>query len=424
MKKKNLKEKLIYRKIKKPNVVLAFFVTKAFSFIAKKRNVSFHYDFDIKEYKKKQFILIAQHCSKDEYIYVLSGIKNYNLYTVVGYQNFFNKLIFPLLLRLGTIAKYLYQPDIMAVKQMLKVIKQGGNLVFFPEGIQSTSGSMHPINPATMKLLMKAKLPVILYTSNGSYLTRTRYSSDIKKGKIDAYFHLLYTKDDYDKYSEDVLYQRLLNKFKYNDLNYNKKARIPFVGKKPNIYGLDKIIYKCPCCNEEFKMKIIQDTIKCLSCDYQVKMNEYYDLLKVNKPLVFDDIDKWYKYQRKMVHNEVIKDDFYYHVNVKAFDININKLKNQLCEVGNGSLTISSHFLTYKGIYNNVEQTIVFDIKNLPSTPFTPSEGSFDMYYEDKYYCFAPIDNPLQVVKIMLIVEEIHNLYDPIWKKVSDEAYE
>ena len=36
----------------------------------------------------------------------------------------------------------------------------------------------------------------------------------------------------------------ITRKSKYNDFEYNKKARNKYIGKKPNAYGIDKILYK------------------------------------------------------------------------------------------------------------------------------------------------------------------------------------
>ena len=63
--------------------------------------------------------------------------------------------------QMNAIPKLLYQPDTSCTRKMLKVIKSGGSLALFPEGIQSISGSTHPINPATCKFIKKAGLPVV-----------------------------------------------------------------------------------------------------------------------------------------------------------------------------------------------------------------------------------------------------------------------
>ena len=111
--------------------------------------------------QNSQAIYLCQHKSSLDYIYLFAGIKNLNIHVLCGYQNIFQKSIYKLLKSLGVIAKMLYQPDMQATRQMLQGIKRGGSLAIFPEGIQSTSGSTHPINPATKNFIKKAGLPVV-----------------------------------------------------------------------------------------------------------------------------------------------------------------------------------------------------------------------------------------------------------------------
>ncbi|MDE7454248.1 MAG: hypothetical protein K2M64_00265 [Clostridia bacterium] len=424
MAKQNLKERLVNRKIKTPNKLIAWVVFKAFKSIVKKQNVKYNYELDLKKYLKEQVVILAQHGTKDEYLYTLAGFNKYDVHCVIGHQNFFNKKIYGLLLQLGTISKYLYQTDYNAVKQMLSVVKNGESLLLYPEGIQSTSGSTHPINPATIKLLKKCGLPVILCTSQGSYLTRPRYSAKQRKGQITVTYKLLFEKEDLTNLTEDELYNKLLDNFRYNEFEHNKQVRIPFKGKCENIEGLDKIIYKCPHCGAEFDFKIDGKIMSCNACGYQVEMNDYYDLLQVNMPLYFDDIDKWYKWQRQEVKKEVAQSDFELSRPVKAYNINYDKLKDTLDEVGEGILTVNNHYIIFDGKYNGEEKQLKFDIKGVPSMPFSPNDGSIDMFYNGEYYNFGLTSNKLEAVKFMLAVEEIHNMYDPNWANASKDVYE
>ena len=82
-------------------------------------------------------------------------MKRTDVHVLCGMQNVFQKYFYTLLKHLGVIAKYLYQPDMLAIKQMRQVVDFGGSLAIFPEGIQSTSGSTHPINPTTFKYVFK-----------------------------------------------------------------------------------------------------------------------------------------------------------------------------------------------------------------------------------------------------------------------------
>ena len=184
--KKDLKEKLVNRKIKKPSAVLMTMLMWLLGILNKSYKVQFHYDYDSKSLRGKPIILLSSHASRLEFIYTLYGFKRKDVNLVCGYQNILKKGLYGILIKLGVISKYLYQPDLICVKNMLKVLKRNGAIGLFPEGIQSTSGSMHPINPATAQFIKRSKATVVIATSKGAYMATNRYSSDRKKGYLDA----------------------------------------------------------------------------------------------------------------------------------------------------------------------------------------------------------------------------------------------
>lgn len=413
------------RKIKKPNGLIARFVHLVFKIISKKRNVEFVYTDEFLKMKNTQAIYLCQHKSSLDYIYLFAGIKNLNIHVLCGYQNVFQKSLFKLLKHLGVIAKMLYQPDVQATMQMLQGVKNGGSLAIFPEGIQSTSGSTHPINPATKNFIKKVALPVVLVTFKGSYFSRTRYSSDVKKGKITVTFDKLFSSEDCKNLSSEQLHDALLQRFRYNEFEEFRGQKVAFRGKKPNIYGLDNIIYKCPNCQSEHSFIIENDVMTCERCQFAVKMDEYYDISAVNGNLPFNDVDEWYKWQRKVIAKEILSDDFKLSTRVKIGKINVKKLDNNysLLFYGEGVLTLTNKGLTYDGYCDGKEVSIFFEPEQVYS--LTMSLGyDLDLYYKNSYFNFKFLENEKHVVKWMISAEEIHNLYDTTWRIVSEEVYE
>ena len=413
------------RKIKKPNALLARIVHIAFKCISKSRNVEFVYSEEYLKMKNSQAIYLCQHKSSLDYIYLFAGIKNLNIHVLCGYQNVFNKNLFKTLKNLGVIAKMLYQPDVQATMQMFQAIKGGGSVAIFPEGIQSTSGSTHPINPATQSFIKKAMLPVVLVTFKGSYFSRTRYSTDVKKGKITVKFDLLFTKDDCENLSKEQLHSALLEKFKYNEFEEFKDEKVAFRGKKPNVYGLDNIIFKCPNCQSEYCFSTEKDFMTCSHCNFTIKMDEYYDISGVNGVLPFKNIDEWFKWQRKIIAKEVQSDDFCLSTRVKIGKINVKKLDNNYSILfhGEGVLTLTNKGLTYQGEYDGEKVDLFFDPGQVYSLSMSLNYD-LDMYYKNDYFNFKLLQDEKQVAKWMICAEEIHNLYDDTWKKVSEEVYE
>ncbi|MBE5741984.1 MAG: hypothetical protein E7360_01535 [Clostridiales bacterium] len=424
--KKDLKTRLVKRKIKKPNPLLMTVVRWILGFLNKLYKVKFDYDYNPKSLKGSPTILLASHSSRLEFIYMMYGFKRKDINMVVGYQNVFSKGLYRIFLGLGVIPKYLYQPDVTCIMEMFKVLKRNGALGLFPEGIQSTSGSTHPINPATAQFIKRSKANVVVATSKGAYLATNRYSKDRKKGPISVSYSLLFSPKQLETLSEQEIYQAILQKIKYNDFEFNKVARNKYVGKKSNAYGIDKILYVCPECKKEYSLSVENDTVRCNGCGFSVRVNEYYDLVDSTSSSCPADIDRWYKWQRKLVAKEVLSDNFEMSMNGSLCTLRTDKLKKppknrKILSVGHAKLTKNG--LSFKGFINGESVDFEFEAKNLYSLTIS-TKGYLEFYYDNDYFMLVP-DNPNQhLIKWTLASEEINTLYNVKWRLACADVYD
>ena len=423
--KKNLKERLINRKIKKPNPILMAISMCVLGFLCKLYRVKFSYDYDPKSIKGQPTVLLSSHASRLEFVYTLYGFGRRDVNMVCGYQNILKKGMYNLFLGLGVISKYLYQPDVSCVKHMLKVLRRGGTLGLFPEGIQSSSGSTHPINPATAQFIKHSRANVVIATSQGAYLATNRYSSDRKKGYIGISYSLVFTPDMLRELSEEQIYQLMLQKISYNDFKFNKIARHKYVGKKPNAYGIDKILYKCPDCEEEYTLRVEDDTVVCKKCGFAVQINEYYDLIGKSGKTPPSDIDQWYKWQRRCVCEQIEDDGFELTLRGRLCTLKLDKLRRSpkdraVLSVGEAKLTRDGLFFT--GALDGQIVDFSFPAKSIYSMTFS-TKGFLEFYHNNDYYMLIPDDKEQCLIKWTLASEEIHNLYDEAWRNACADVY-
>ena len=424
--KKDLKTRLINRKIKKPNRILMTVVTWVLGILNRSYKVKFHHDYDPKSLKGKPTVLIASHSSRLEFIYMMYGFQRKDINMVCGYQNIVKKGLYRPFMALGVISKYLYQPDIVCLKQMFKVLKRNGAIGLFPEGIQSTSGSTHPINPATAQFIKRSKANIVVASSQGAYLATNRYSSDRKKGPINVRYSLLFTPETLQTHSEQEIYDLILEKIRYNDFAFNKVAREPYVGKKPNAFGIDKILYQCPDCKEELTLFVEHDTVKCNKCGFSVRVNEYYDLVDVKGKNCPADIDAWYKWQRRLVAKQVREEGFSMTLRGSLCTLKLDKLRKapkdrQVLSVGEARLT--SQGLTFQGAFDGRQADFAFDVKSIYSLTCS-TKGYLEFYHNNDYFMLVPNEQARGLIKWTLASEEIHNLYDEKWKLACADVYD
>lgn len=426
MMKKDLKARLINRKIKKPNKLLMTVVMWLLGILNRKYKVNFSYDYDSKMLEGAPTILLSSHASRLEFIYTLYGFRRKDINMVCGYQNILQRGIYGFFIKLGVISKYLYQPDLICVKKMLQVLKRNGALGIFPEGIQSTSGSVHPINPATAHFIKRSRANIVVATSNGAYLATNRYSSDRKKGYIGIKYSLLFTPEMLDTLDEEQIYRMMLEKIKYNDFEFNKVARNKYIGKKPNAYGIDKILYKCPDCNEEHTLYVDNDALICKSCGFKVRINEYYDLVNVNGKNAPEDIDKWYKWQRKCVSEEIKNDGFEMELSGSLCTLRTDKLKKSpenRVVLSYGNVKLTNRGLYFNGMLNGESVDFEFHANSVYSLTFS-TKGFLEFYHNNDYFMIVPDDKDQCLIKWTLASEEIHNLYDKRWADACLDVYD
>ena len=334
--------------------------------------------------------------------------------------------LYRIFLSLGIISKYLYQPDIVCLKQMFKVLQRNGAIGLFPEGIQSTSGSTHPINPATAQFIKRSKANVVIATSQGAYLATNRYSSDRKKGPINIHYSLVFTPERLETLSEQEIYDLILEKIRYNDFAFNKTARHKYIGKKSNAFGIDKILYKCPDCKQEHTLDVENDTIRCNHCGFSVRIDEYYDFVDVQGKNCPADIDQWYKWQRRCVAERVRDEKFFMALQGSLCVLKLDKLRKapkNRAVVSVGQATLTNRGLTFKGTLGGQTADFEFDAKHVYSLTFS-TKGFLEFYHKNDYYMLIP-DHPEQcLIEWTLASEEIHNLYDEKWRLACADVYE
>ncbi len=423
--KKDLKTRLIHRTIKKPNPILASIAMWVLGILNRRYGVEFSRDYDPEAIQDQPTILLSSHASRLEFLYTIYGFGRKDVNIVCGYQNILKKGVYSLMLAFGVISKYLYQPDFVCVKQMLRVLKRNGSLALFPEGIQSTSGSTHPINPATAQLIKRSRANVVVCSTRGAYLATNRYSSDRKKGYIGVSYRLLFTPEDLERLSEEQIYRAIMETLRYNDFAFNKTARHAYVGKMPNAHGIDTILYQCPICRQEHCLRVEGEAVVCDACGFRVRVNEYYDLVDATDERCPADIDEWYKRQRLSVAEEIGNDGFEMTLRGSLCTLRLDKLrkspKNRLpLSVGTARLTRQG--LTFSGTLDGKPAEFDFPAKAVYSLTLS-TKGYLEFYCNNDYYMLVPDEPCRGLIKWTLAAEEIHNLHDERWRSACADVY-
>lgn len=408
---------------KLPNKLINFLKGIVAKTVSKKYGVVFSYDFDKKDIKNKQILIISDHSCREQYYFTLGGLPFKSVNAIVSYQNFFKKTLAKFLMKMGCIPKFLFVPDLMTIKNIFNLKKKGASFLLFPEGIQSICGVNEPINPATFKLIKKLEMDTILCSSKGSFLTNNRYSKQMIKGRLEVNYKYLFTKEEISKLSEEEIRKKILENFRYNDFKWNKEHGYKYIGKLPNAYNLESILYHCPKCHKDFTMKSEKDILYCTNCGNKIKVDESYNIFPIGDSILpFERIDNWYFYERELIKEEIKKNNFKIKCKCSYVVLSEEKyLSYPYITIGNGTFSLTKEKIKYNGTKNGKHFEIDFDIKRIPSISFS-NRNDIEFYYDNKYYSFLMTEDPNIVLKITIAVQELHNLNDESWRQAWEDV--
>lgn len=374
----------------------------AWPFIKLRNNI--HVDkSDIKDIKKP-FILICNHATFNDPVYIYCALFPFRINFVGGYAYFKNPFLNWYIRKLGSIPKFQYQTDLNAMRSMMSVIKRNGVLGIFPTGRLPSVCDNIMIPDSMAKLIKLCKADVVVAKSDGAYLTKPKWSINHRRGRIDIKFTKLFNKEDIHNISVEDMTKMINEALYYNDYEWNKDKQIKF-GKKNLAVNLESILYKCPNCNKDYVMSSKNNTLFCkeCGCEFEYLPTGYF---KENK--YFNTPLDYFEWQRKDIQelikdkNFVVEDD----TDVIVTDIHtINEL------YGKGKVKIDYENIEFNGVVNNEERHVVFSLKEMFSLPYK-ANTNFEIADNNDIYKFNLVNGKL-AAKFSLIVEELYKVKNP-----------
>lgn len=251
----NISESLAKKKYTTPNKVLYYILTNlVVKGLARKYKTTFIRKVEMKNYKNKQFILIGNHASRADYVYASLAVgTTVPLNFVLARNEFYRSHLHGIVNLVNCIPKKNFVPDSLTIRGVTSVLKNGGNLCFFPEGMSSVSGAQQPVALGTGKMLKHYKLPVLCIKIRGGYLTNVKYNLEERPGKTEVELFELFTPDDLDKMTADDIQRKVDEALQNDDYEWNKKQNNFY--KSENIaQNMHQLLFKCPLCGAEYSI--------------------------------------------------------------------------------------------------------------------------------------------------------------------------
>ena len=211
-----------------------------------------------------------------------------------------------LLRNIGCICKRKFTNDTTIIRHLKTVVNNGGIPALYPEARYSLCGTTAPLPESLGKLCKLLNVPVVTIICHGHHINHPFWNTRKDRGvkHTTATMKLLLTKEQVENLSAPEINERLVQEFRYDDFRWQLENRIR-VDRPDRAVGLEKILYQCPHCGTEFRMKSEGTKLICTECGKSWTMSEYGSLSADEGETEFSHIPDWYEWERENVKREV-----------------------------------------------------------------------------------------------------------------------
>ncbi|MBP5231230.1 MAG: hypothetical protein ILO68_05810 [Clostridia bacterium] len=213
-----------------------------------------------------------------------------------------------LLRNIGCICKRKFTSDIRLIRHIRTVMRDSGIIGIYPEARYSLCGTTAVLPESIGPMCRRLGIPVVTLICHGHHVNHPFWNTRKERGAAptEASMDLLLTPEEMSGMTDEELNQRIVSAFQYDDFawQFEKKVRIR---DKNRAVGLEKILYQCPRCGTEFRMKSSGTRIACSACGASWEMDEFGRLHAEGEAEgpSFEHIPDWYEWERGNVRKEV-----------------------------------------------------------------------------------------------------------------------
>lgn len=202
-------------------------------------------------------------CSFKKHMYFVAGE---NVYRMGLLSKFLSRYFAPIQRLKGT-------TDSQAAMTILRTLKKGQNVCMFAEGNRTFTGNTLPISEATAKLVKISRSTLITYKLTGGYFTTPRWSSHMRRGKMEGRIVNIYTPEQLKAMSEEEIYTLLKKDLQEDAYETQSQAPVAFKG-KDLAEKLETALYLCPRCNRIDTLKSRGNRFSC-SCGLTMTIDAF-----------------------------------------------------------------------------------------------------------------------------------------------------
>ncbi len=249
------------------------------------------------------YIVMANHTTEED-MFMLGAAFKKPMYIVVGEhltRSKHGKLIFkylqPIPIFKGSVAA-------APVREIMRRIKDGYNIMIFPEGSRSFNGVTEPVEVSSGKMVKACRCGLYTYRTKGGYFMAPRWGKYFRNGHCEGEVVHYYSPEALSKMSAEEITAHINEDIYENAHETQRQWMKPYRGKNL-AEGIENYCIICPECGAYDALKSEGNRFYCGSCGLK---GEYLETgFFSGEKLPFDNVLDWGRWQEKRFDEDLAK---------------------------------------------------------------------------------------------------------------------
>lgn len=233
------------------------------------------------------------------------------------------------------------------VKSILRHLKAGYNVCFFPEGNRTWDGVTRAFPEATGKLARSGSCTLVTYRINGGYFSSPRWSgSSLRRGRLSGEVVGTYSPQELRAMSADEINALIARDLHVDAYAVQRQEHISFKGSK-RAENLETLLFTCPKCGAMHKMQSRGNRFFCTACGMETEYTAQGFFSGGELP--FDNVRDWNAWQEDKIRalcENAGEEAIFSDSDMELYSVSSGKGKEAL---GRGDVILYAHRLELPG---------------------------------------------------------------------------
>ena len=186
--------------------------------------------------------------------------------------------------------------DLQAVKNCIKVAREGGSIALAPEGNRTYHGRTLYMKPGIASLVKKLGMPLAIFRIEGGYGAHPRWSDVVRRGKMRSFVSRVVEPEEYASMTSEELFALIKEELWVDE----GRVTGSFHHKK-NAEFLERAMYVCPWCGLT-TFESHGDIIHCTKCGRKIRHLPTKELQGVDCEFPHRFVADWYDWQSSYIN--------------------------------------------------------------------------------------------------------------------------